>query len=305
MSALKSFLLALREAHYNPWTMLHFGLYGATPTYLKVLRALMVLGPPAFRKHVSETYHAKVMTPEHAKKLITINRDVEYRNLEQILPYEHAKDLVLKNPSNIIAFECPCRAQRKNPCSPTDVCLVVGDPFADLFKLSSPRRSRRISVEEALEILDGEHRRGHVHTAWFKTAMLDRFYALCNCCSCCCLGLEGMRRLGVKNVLPSGFVAYTRDDCTGCGRCAKKCQFKAIELRAVKKSGRKKTARILEEKCFGCGVCETVCRNENIALRREPSKGLPLDIEALGEPTKSPTPPSGRRSSRGSAPRRR
>ena len=34
-------------------------------------------------------------------------------------------------------------------------------------------------------------------------------------------------------------------------------------------------------KCMGCGVCVDVCPAKAITLRREPSKGDPLDLDAL------------------------
>lgn len=274
-------MMSLREARYNPLTLLHFGAYAATPTYLWVWDRLMKRDVFGLRAHAEETYHSKVLTKTDACSIINVDRDVELKNLDHVLPFEHAKDLILKNPGNIAAFECACRAQVDNPCTPTDVCLVIGDPFADLVKLTNPLRSRRISREEALEIIEAEHARGHVHTAWFKTAMLDRFYAICNCCSCCCLGFKAMNEYNMKSVLPSGYLAEFGDECNGCGKCAKYCQFKAIEMQPANGKGKKKKAVLLEEKCYGCGVCESKCKDSNISLRLEPSKGVPLDIQAL------------------------
>jgi ferredoxin len=286
MSNIKSFFFNLKEARYNPLTVLHGLFYAQTPTYLWVLRHLIKIGPPWLRKHFEETYHAKVVTLDDAKKFITVDKEIDLRGLDQVLPFEHAKDIVLKNPHNIVAFECACRAQKEHPCEPTDVCLVIGEPFADLVRMTSPLRSRRITAEEALRIMEEERDRGHVQTAWFKTAMLDRFYAICNCCGCCCLGIKFATDYRMRSLLPSGYLAVIDDDCEGCGRCAKTCQFKAIELRPVEGKGRqKKRAFVIEEKCFGCGVCENRCKHHNITIRREPAKGLPLDIVELGAAT--------------------
>ena len=282
MSIIKSFVFNLRESHFNPHTLLHGIHYSATPTYLRVLKPLVRSGPPWVRKHIEETYHAKVVTLDDAKKFITVEEKIDLRNLDQVLPFKHARDIVLLNPRNIVAYECACRAQKEHPCEPTDVCLVVGEPFADLIRLTSPLRSRRISAEEALRIMEEERDRGHVQTAWFKTAMLDRFYAICNCCGCCCLGIRFTTEYRTRTLLPSGYLAVIDEGCEGCGRCAKTCPFKAIELRPVQGDGkRKKRAVIIEEKCFGCGVCEARCKSGSISLRREPSKGVPLDIVAL------------------------
>ncbi|MDO9566694.1 MAG: 4Fe-4S dicluster domain-containing protein [Candidatus Desulfaltia sp.] len=288
MSLLKSLLYALKEAEYNPVTIIHSTLYAATVTYLKVLKKFVKLNSKLFRNHVCETYHGKVVRLDDAAKFITINKNIELRNLDQILPYRYAKDIILKNPQNIVVYECPCRAQKKDPCKPTDVCLVVGEPFADLCRMVQPFRSRRITPEEALRILKEEDQRGHVHTAWFKTAMLNRFYAICNCCKCCCLGLKFMFEYNMKTVLPSGYRAVIGEDCIGCGECVKYCQFDAIEIISISNNGKeKKKVKVVPERCFGCGICESKCKKENISLILDAEKGIPLNIETLAQSTQN------------------
>ena len=282
MPILKSFFYSFKAAKFDPIMVIHCALYAPTVTYLRVLKNLLRFNSKAFRDHIAETYHSKVIRLDDAKKFITIDKEIELRNLDQVLPYKYAKDIILKNPQNIVAYECPCRAQKKDPCTPTDICLVVGEPFADLARMFQPFRSRRISPEEALQILKDEDERGHIHTAWFKTAMLNRFYALCNCCACCCLGMKFVHDYNMKSLLPSGYRAEIGGDCVGCGMCAKNCQFNAIEILEVSDNGKKKKkANVIPEKCFGCGVCESKCEKDAISLVLDPEKGVPLDIEDL------------------------
>jgi len=284
MSLFTSLIYGLKEARFNPAIVLHSALYAATVSYLRVLKNIAKIDSKTIRTHIRETYHGKVLRLDDAGRIITINRDVEFRNLDQILPYRHAKDIILKNPHNIVVYECPCRGQKKEPCKPSDVCLVVGDPFVDLLRMFQPFRSRRISREEALQILKEEDARGHVHTAWFKSAMLDRFYAICNCCKCCCLGMKFMNEHHINMILPSGYRSTIGEDCIGCGLCARYCQFDAMELLPVSEvvSGRKR-CHVIRERCFGCGICESKCRNGAISLVPDPHKGVPLNIEALAQ----------------------
>ncbi len=282
MPLLRSLAYGLKEARFNPLTVMHSLCYAATVTYLRVLKHLAQAGPESVRAHIAETYHGKVVRLDDAGRIITVNRNIEMRNLEQVLPYRHATSIILKNPHNIAVYECPCRGVQKNPCTPTEVCLVVGEPFADLVRMFQPFRSRRISPEDALRILREEDDRGHVHTAWFKSAMLDRFYAICNCCSCCCLGMQFMARYNMKMLLPSGYRAVVGDGCAGCGSCVRFCQFHALEMVPFPDNGSKgKRCRVDRDKCFGCGVCESKCRRSAISLIPAPETGMPLNIEAL------------------------
>ncbi len=123
-----------------------------------------------------------------------------------------------------------------------------------------------------MKILEEEDARGHVHHAFFKDAMLGRFYAICNCCSCCC-GAIGAHRNGTPMLASSGYVAtVTEEICQGCAECLGFCQFGALSL----PNG---TSSIDYELCMGCGVCVAKCQHGALALVREPRKGLPLEIE--------------------------
>jgi heterodisulfide reductase subunit A-like polyferredoxin len=123
-------------------------------------------------------------------------------------------------------------------------------------------------------LLRAEHERGHVHTAWFKDACLDRFYSICNCCKCCCGGIEAMVKYGSPVIASSGFVAQVDDSaCQACGRCATACPFGALSVNGH--------AQVNWDKCMGCGVCEGQCSNAAISLVRDDRKGVPLDLRVL------------------------
>lgn len=222
----------------------------------------------------ADTYHGKVVPVAAAKQLVSINREISLTNLETVIPYTQARDIVLKNPDHLVAMECPCRSARPNPCLPLEVCLVVGEPFAGFILEHHPTRSRQISPAEAADILQAEHERGHVHHAFFKDAMLGRFYAICNCCACCCGAMNAWRN-GLPMLASSGFVSRVDEmSCVGCGLCAEFCQFGAISV----DSG---VAEVDAGVCMGCGVCAAKCPQEAMALVRSPEKGEPLEIHQL------------------------
>lgn len=222
----------------------------------------------------ADTYHGKVVTLAAATQLVSVQQDINLGDLEHIIPYTAARDIVLRNPDHIVAMECPCRAARPNPCLPMDVCLIVGEPFASFVTEHHPGRSRAITSAEAAEILRAEHARGHVHHAFFKDAMLGRFYAICNCCACCCGALQA-RRSGVPMLAASGYASVLDATlCIGCGECAAFCQFGAI----VRTDGQ---SWINTAACMGCGVCVDQCAHGALALVRDESKGIPLEINDL------------------------
>ena len=221
----------------------------------------------------ADGYHGKVVPLEAATQLVTVQEDVTLAELEQTIPFALARDIVLQNPDHIVALECPCRAARDNPCEPLDVCLIVGEPFAGFVAEHHARRSRWISQEEAVQILREEQERGHVSHAFFKDAMLGRFYAICNCCSCCCGAMQAHAH-GTPMLISSGYVAQVDETlCASCGTCVSYCQF-----RAISKNG---SSMVSTSACMGCGVCVSKCPEGAITLVRDPAKGEPLEIQKL------------------------
>jgi len=287
--------------NYSLWDFIHGYIYGRwTYVYIGVAQGkhplTKLLGPlfgfvsllfpkakgnpqlPAEENNAKITfadgYHGKVMPLEKASKLITVNKPINLPDLEQVIPYKRAKAIILENPDHIAVLKCPCRAAQEKPCQPEDVCLVIGEPFASFIIEHHPDKARWVTQQEAVEIMAAEEGRGHAHHAFFKDAMLDRFYAICNCCSCCC-GAINAHRNGTPMLASSGYVSEVNHElCIGCETCIEFCQFDAIKMVEGQ-------ASVNFKKCMGCGVCASKCEQEAILFRLEPAKGEPLDIYAL------------------------
>ncbi len=256
--------------------LLHAYVYGRWTTQYKdalMTRVIPRLGARG-KRWLSDRFHCKVLTHDLARAIVAVDRNIPIRDLEQIIPYPMARELVLKSPPEIAVYDCACRAAKPDHCEPVRVCMIVGRPYVEFILKYHPENSRRIGREEALALLRAEHERGHLHSAWFKDAMGGRFYAICNCCKCCCLGIEAMTRYGTPMVASSGYVARVVDaSCTACASCAETCPFGAIRVDG--------TASVSWEACMGCGVCEGRCPAGAIALFRDERKGVPLDVRAL------------------------
>jgi Pyruvate/2-oxoacid:ferredoxin oxidoreductase delta subunit len=273
-----STLTYFRESGFS-LKSLHGYVYGRwTGRYVKVLFSQMpgVSGEAvsAAGMKLAESYHSKVLTLDHARQVVLLEKDIPLTDLEQIVPFPVARNIVLKGPPDIVAFECPCRHARPSHCTPTQVCMIVGKPMTDFVLEHQPAKARRLTRQEALDLLEAEHARGHVHSAWFKDAMMDRFYAICNCCTCCCGGIAGMRR-GYPMMAGSGYAAEIENSlCGDCGDCSERCPFGALKSNGG--------AVVVDwAKCMGCGVCETACQAGAIRLVRDERKGVPMDVRAL------------------------
>ncbi len=271
---------------YARWPYLYIGVATGEHRLSRVLAPIFLFlsslidgspeGEEDFGSAWANAYHGKVVPLEEAKRLVSIQEEIVIKDLEKVIPFTKAKDIIMKNPDRIAVLDCPCRAARENPCTPLDVCLIVGDPFVSFILDHQPEKSRQISSSEAMSILEAEHQRGHVQHAFFKDAMLNRFYAICNCCSCCC-GAFQAQNSGTPMLLASGYTAEVNQElCEGCGTCQEHCQFSAIEMIDGK-------SFIHRDECYGCGVCVDQCDQGAIVLELDPAKGVPLEIEVLME----------------------
>jgi ferredoxin len=264
---------------YSRWIFLYIGIGTGQHPIAKKLAPILGLLPKGRKKEgienrgMADEYHGKAIPLETATKLVMVDEPVNIPDLEQVIPYKQARSLILQNPDHIVALNCPCRSARENPCLPLDVCLVVGEPFASFVSEHHPDKTRWITQAEAVAILKAEDERGHVHHAFFKEAMLGRFYAICNCCSCCC-GAMHAHQSGTPMLASSGYVAQVDEDlCISCGTCETYCQFDALTLDGI--------SVVDEAACMGCGVCVSKCPEEALSLRQEESKGVPLELDKL------------------------
>ncbi len=256
---------AIHAYVYGRWTYQYVG---------TLIKHILPRLKPKGKKWLSDRYHAKVLTPELAEALITHDHSILQHDMEQIIPYPMARDLILKANPDIVVYDCACRKARESHCNPLQVCMVVGKPFTSFTLKHHPESARRIDQKEAVELLKAEYERGHLHSAWFKDACGDRFFALCNCCKCCCMGVEAMMKHDTPMMASSGYVAVVDEEsCAACSTCAEACPFDAIQV--------EEAAVINWDGCLGCGVCEGQCPSGAMSILRDEKKGVPLDVRLM------------------------
>ena len=154
--------------------------------------------------------------------------------------------------------ECACRvASGEDACDkPKNVCLMF-DSTAEF--LIERKIAKKITREEALEIVLKSEKEGLVHTT---NNSKDRLTFICNCCPCCCTVLVGQTKLNSKNPFAksSWIASVNKDACTGCGICkTERCPVEAILVYDEK-------ADVNDSLCIGCGLCSSTCPEDAISM---------------------------------------
>jgi electron transport complex protein RnfB len=181
----------------------------------------------------------------------------------QVHRYEDVRRII-EEARSFQLMECICRKEQAlqgNPCKhKLETCLGISGEEDAFDKFP---RGKVVSREEALKVIRNAEEAGLVH---FSYNVQEGHAFVCNCCSCCCAGLRGVKQFNAPYmVAKSHFVAaIDPDSCTACGVCVdERCPVDAIVI----EDG---YSRVMGERCIGCGVCTTSCPTESIRLVRKP-----------------------------------
>jgi Pyruvate/2-oxoacid:ferredoxin oxidoreductase delta subunit len=171
--------------------------------------------------------------------------------------------------THIVVQPCDCRRLGQNCRRPVETCL-----WFDEGALAALDRGqgRRLTKAEAKTLLRRADKKGLMHTAdgdWRTRGL----HAICNCCACDCYPFRAAQVLESKGVWPrSRYVAaYSRDLCTFCGACVKRCHFEAFyhDGSTVEVDGRVRPAVFFDsDRCWGCGLCANACPASAIVMER-------------------------------------
>ena len=155
----------------------------------------------------------------------------EVHTQKKAYSFEDAMTFVNKAQSFAVT-DCACRLSAKlvgkgcdHPVE--DTCLQFDDT-ADYYVRTG--RGRRITKEEAVEILKKTEEAGLVHTA-FSVEGEDYSSFICNCCGCSCSGLRFLNTFDGNPFSRSNFRAnINEDNCVACGECVNICPVNAVTL---------------------------------------------------------------------------
>jgi ferredoxin len=169
--------------------------------------------------------------------------------------------------TEIVVQPCDCRKLGENCDFPIETCIWLDDGARQSLDRGN---GRRLTKEEAIELVRWADRKGLMHTAdseWKSRGL----HAICNCCSCDCYPFQAAQKLGSKGVWPKSryVAAYDPVLCNSCGACVKRCHFDAFyhDDSMVEIDGRsKKGIKFDAEKCWGCGLCANTCPENAIEM---------------------------------------
>ncbi|MDP6126806.1 MAG: ferredoxin-like protein [Dehalococcoidales bacterium] len=113
-----------------------------------------------------------------------------------LLTLDEANEIV-DNSDGIALAECTCRTVFKNceKSTNTELLLSLGN---NVFAGENHHEGEQITKERAREILQQSHLDGLLHTI---VKCGQDFYAICNCCSCCCVPLRLKKEYGIGQAL--------------------------------------------------------------------------------------------------------
>ena len=173
----------------------------------------------------------------------------------EVLPIEDLTAIV-NSSREIAVVNCVCRFLYRRCQKPLEVCMVF-DRAAE-YALERGL-GRRLSTEEAIELIDRCAEEGLVPSNMNERRIL----AMCFCCNDCCIFLSPQVKDGYRLLSQSRYEAVVdMESCTFCGSCEEICPFGAIEMKE------KPNPEVImdSEKCFGCGVCAMNCPTDAIQI---------------------------------------
>jgi hypothetical protein len=113
-----------------------------------------------------------------------------------LLTTDEAAEIV-DNAGGLALGPCTCRVVFGNCHNSTDTEIMVG-LNRNIFIEDRPQDYREITKQEAKDILKQSHQNGLIHTL---VKCRQDFYAICNCCSCCCVPLRLKKEYGIGKAL--------------------------------------------------------------------------------------------------------
>jgi len=197
------------------------------------------------QKYLSELYHQYMSVEEDFIKDLFFATETRFGRVfvqepvlmsskgNYILDYERATHII-ESANYIGVGTCYCRHKAHHlgtPCeidAPWEVCLTFDNVARSLSAHND--YARLIDKSEALDILAMSY---DYNLVQMGENVREHPSFLCNCCGCCCEGLQAARRFApMQPVATTNYIpAIGLENCVGCGKCAKVCPVLALSIK--------------------------------------------------------------------------
>ncbi len=147
-------------------------------------------------------------------------------------PYEEISYWLDKYQNHICLSPCQCRLVRTQMGEgtgnlPEEMCLILGATGESAIRTG---KGRRITKEEALEVIKKAEKRGYMHQVTNMDGT-DKIWAICNCERNVCLASRTSQYFNAPNMSRSNYIAEVDSEkCAACGQCVEVCPANAVKL---------------------------------------------------------------------------
>jgi len=213
-----------------------------------------------FEEYFEEAYAEQVgKTAPSQIRVYPVEQSIDAERV--ILPFEKVSNMI-ENAQAWAVADCVCRKEKEiigEGCGKTMNNCIGLSPDPNGFDIEY-RGARKVTKEEALDLLKKAGEEGLVHNAW---NVQEGHMFVCNCCTCCCLVLRGIKKAPQFAAKSNYYAEINSDSCVACGLCAdERCPMEAIKAKG-------EAYKVDRERCIGCGVCVVTCPSGALSLQRK------------------------------------
>ncbi len=213
------------------------------PIFAPGMMEIMMMDPELSEKHpeIAESFHTYVCNltkgwakffPKGNGLVITLPVQKAIAAESKAVDIEQVSYWVDKYNPHMSVAPCQCRrAARQRGDIGEDMegewCIQLGE-FAESCIRAG--KSRRITKEEAYEIIYKAEEMGYVHEVTNVDGKENSLF-ICECHPEACLAMKTARLCDTPNMMKSNFEAQVnKNNCVACGQCVEVCPMNAVKL---------------------------------------------------------------------------